>query len=262
MPNEKRTDLNCTDTPSTTARRELNRYIGFDVYDKADNKIGTLDCLWSDHTGQPAFLGVKTGWIFGKTHVVPAKNAEVNEKSGIIRLPYPESLIKGAPAFDADMMLDEATERDIYNYYHEEFPMEERPRFDIGSEPKAAEETRIPLREEELKVGKRQVEAGGVRLRKIVRTETVNQPVELQREEIVIERVAASDAGAASGEAFAEQDIFIPLRREEPVVQTESRVREEVRASKRTETERQQVSGNVRKEDVQVERKDREGSES
>ena len=41
------------------------------------------------------------------------------------------------------------------------------------------------------KVGKREVEYGGVRLRKVVKTEVVNQPVELTREEIVIERVPA-----------------------------------------------------------------------
>src|SRR4051812_27790295 len=46
----------------------------------------------------------------------------------------------------------------------------------------------IPLYEESLNVGKREVEAGAVRLRKIVRTETVNQPVELRHEEVVIDR--------------------------------------------------------------------------
>jgi len=100
-------------------------------------------------------------------------------------------------------------------------------------------------------VGKRQVEVGSVRLRKIVRTETVNQPVEIQREEIVIERVPASGQ-PASGKAFENQDIYIPLRREEPVVQKESRVREEVKVSKKSQTERQNVSQQVRREELDV----------
>ena len=110
----------------------------------------------------------------------------------------------------------------------------------------------IRLKEEELKVGKREVQAGGIRLHKIVRTETVNQPVELKREEIVIERVPAQ--GQASNESFGEEDIFIPLRREEAVVEKTSRVREEVRVGKKTEVDRRQVTEQVRKEDIQVDR--------
>lgn len=247
----------------TGETRDLNQFIDFDVVDKKNDKVGTLDCLWSDHTGEPAFLGVKTGWVFGKTHVVPAHYAEVNQSARIIRLPYDAEMIKGAPAYDADRAMDDATEREIYDYYHisNRPGYEESARYDTGLEHEASaprregEETaRIQLHEEEVRVGKRQVEVGGVRLRKIIRTETVNQPVELQREEVVIERVPASEAGTATGEISSEQEVFIPLRREEAVVQKEARVTEEIRARKATETERQQVSETVRKEDVQVEK--------
>src|SRR5437588_5149152 len=56
----------------------------------------------------------------------------------------------------------------------------------------------IPLYEETVNVGKREVETGAVRLRKVVRTETVNQPVQLRHEEIVIDREPAN--GAPSGQ--------------------------------------------------------------
>ena len=65
--------------------QNLSRYIGHDVVDRNGNNVGTLECLWSDHTGQPAFLGVKTGWFMGKTHVVPAQRAEINEAARVIR---------------------------------------------------------------------------------------------------------------------------------------------------------------------------------
>jgi hypothetical protein len=29
--------------------RDLSQYIGYDVVDRNDSKIGRLDCLWSDH---------------------------------------------------------------------------------------------------------------------------------------------------------------------------------------------------------------------
>jgi uncharacterized protein (TIGR02271 family) len=100
------------------------------------------------------------------------------------------------------------------------------------------------------------VEYGGLRLRKIIRTETVNQPVELKREEVVVERVPGERA-RAEGKAFEQEEIYIPLRREEAVVQKEAVVREQVNVRKRAETERQTVSEQVRKEDVEMDRSGR-----
>ena len=48
--------------------------------------------------------------------------------------------------------------------------------------------------------------------------------------------------------------LAVPLRREEPVIEKEARVREEIRARKTTGTEQRTVSGEVRKEDVEVEK--------
>jgi uncharacterized protein (TIGR02271 family) len=234
---------------------DFSNYIGHDVVDSNNNKIGTLECLWTDHTGQPAFLGVKTGW-FGKTHVVPTHTAKVSPQQRTIRLPYDADRVKKAPSYDGDVQLNEATEREIYGYYGIQMS-EERRRDQVRQATGAAsgrERTSVPLREEELKVGKREVEHGGVRLRKIVRTETVNQPVELKREEVVVERVPGNRAAQAGGKAFEEEELYIPLRREEPVVEKETRVREEVRVGKRAETERRTVSEQVRKEDVQIDR--------
>ena len=116
------------------------------------------------------------------------------------------------------------------------------------------EQASVKLTEEQLKVGKREVVAGGVRLRKIIRTETVNQPVELRREELVIERVPANEATGRAQHEFQQREIYVPLRREEAVIQKEARVREEVRVRKDARTEKQTVSDQVRKEDVEIER--------
>ena len=79
------------------------------------------------------------------------------------------------------------------------------------------------MTEEEVRVGKRTVDAGQVRLRKIVRTEIVNQPVEIRHEDVVIERVSADQvrAGAATSD-FKEETIDVPLTREEVVVSKEA----------------------------------------
>ena len=94
---------------------------------------------------------------------------------------------------------------------------------------KAAEEIQIILHEEQLRVGKREVSAGEVQLRKTVRTEQVNVPVE-----------------------FKEETIDVPLTREEAVVSKEAHVTGAVRVKKTAQTETQQVSEQVRKEDVEV----------
>ena len=105
-------------------------------------------------------------------------------------------------------------------------------------------------------MGKRNVDAGAVRLRKIIRTETVNTPVELRREDVVVERVAAKDMrpGDIAAADFKAEDLNITLHREEAVVAKETVVTGAVRLRKTAETETQNVSDTVRKEDVEVDR--------
>jgi uncharacterized protein (TIGR02271 family) len=56
--------------------------------------------------------------------------------------------------------------------------------------------TEVPLSEEEVKVGKRTVGSGEVKLQKKVSTEQVNVPVELKREDVVIGTRSCSRDGA------------------------------------------------------------------
>ncbi len=236
------------------ASRNLERYLDYDVVDQSDNKIGTLECIWSDHMGEPAFVGVRTGWILGKTHVVPADAVEVSEATRKIRLPYSEEKVKDAPSYPVDTEINEQQEREVYRYYGVGTEAQATPAETAQTETTQTtpEMATIQLSEEELKVGKRKVEVGGVRLRKIVRTEPVNQPVELEREEIVIERVPADQAHTGRQKAFNEQEVYIPLRREEAVVQKEAKLREEVRARKSTKTDRKDISEQVRREDIDI----------
>lgn len=241
----------------------VQRLMGYEIRDRDEEEIGEVHNLWLDDTGQPIFLGVKTGWFFGKNHVVPVYGAQVNNNQEIIRLPFTKEKIQGAPTNDADQEISDTHVQEILEYYEagglfngggvessKGSPAVKRD----DSRERSTEEARVKLHEEELKVGKREVSAGGIRLRKIVRTEIVNQPVELRREEIVVERVPG-DQRVSGGEAtFAEEDIFIPLRREEAVVQKETRVKEEVRIGKKAEVDTKRISEKVRSEDVEIER--------
>lgn len=232
---------------------EYERMIGYDVEDKDGGKVGTVETLWEDHTGQPAFLGIRTGWLgLGKIHVVPAHYAAYSDRSHAIRLPFDEETIKSAPDFDAESEFTDEGEARLYDYYQGRGIETSFHEGDIR-DTEADRDRTVSLSEERLNVGKREVEAGGVRLRKVIKSETVNQPVELKREEIEIERVPASGRGDSD---FREEDIYIPLRREVAETTKETQQREEIRLKKKTETDREQVSGDVRREDVEI---DREG---
>jgi uncharacterized protein (TIGR02271 family) len=239
-----------------TQTGELGRFIDYTVVDRDNEKVGTVDAVWEDHTGEPSYLAIRTGWLgLGKAHVVPAQAAQVNEAKRHIKLPYTAEQVKNAPAFDSQDDITSESEYTISSHFG--LNTEPPRRSDDGVAPLARprDEARVQLKEEELKVGKREVEYGGVRLRKIVRTETVNQPVELKREEIVVERVPV-ESGAVAGDVsdFGDEEIYVPLRREEAVVEKTTRVREEVRLGKRTETENETVSDTIRREDVEIDR--------
>jgi uncharacterized protein (TIGR02271 family) len=113
--------------------------------------------------------------------------------------------------------------------------------------------TVIPLYQESIKVGKREVETGTVRVRKIVKTETINQPVELRHEEVVIDRQPATQAEPGS-QAFQEQDFTIHLKREEPVVEKTVSSSGEIVVQTRQASEQTNLTAQVRREDIDVAR--------
>jgi uncharacterized protein (TIGR02271 family) len=113
----------------------------------------------------------------------------------------------------------------------------------------------MPLREEELDVEKTQRTAGHMRLRKVVHTELRNITVPVQKEEVIVERVPAGEARDRDPDsAFREQEISMPIREEEIDINKRTVVREEVKLGKQSHTEHQKVSGEVRREDVEIER--------
>jgi uncharacterized protein (TIGR02271 family) len=111
----------------------------------------------------------------------------------------------------------------------------------------------VPLHQETLNVGKREVDTGSVTLKKIVKTETVNQPVELRREEIVIDRNNNTGESAANkilAQPFTEEQTTIPLKREEAVINKQTVPAGEVVIHKRWTTEQQNATAQVRREDI------------
>jgi stress response protein YsnF len=116
----------------------------------------------------------------------------------------------------------------------------------------------IPVYEESLQVGKRDVTGGSVRIRKFSTTETVNQPLELTQEKVTVSRGPASGQ-PASGQAanpqsqpFQDQTFEIPLRSQEPMISKQVTAQGQVMVQVQTEVLHTNVQGQVRREQVQV----------
>jgi uncharacterized protein (TIGR02271 family) len=108
--------------------------------------------------------------------------------------------------------------------------------------------------EEELRVGRRTRQRGRVRLRKYVTTDEVTQTVPVRREEVRLEQEPPADAGAETGDAEGtDGGSEVVLHEEQPVVEKRVVPRERVRLAKEVVTGEEQVTGEVRKEHIDVE---------
>jgi len=115
----------------------------------------------------------------------------------------------------------------------------------------------VPVVEEQLQVGKREVERGGVRVETHVTEKPVEENVELREEHVNVERrpVDYTFHGTES-EAFKESLVEIREAYEELVVNKKARVVEEVVVNKEVEQHTETVHETLRRTDVNVEQID------
>jgi uncharacterized protein (TIGR02271 family) len=110
--------------------------------------------------------------------------------------------------------------------------------------------------QEELKVGKRKVDTGGVRVQRHTTEEPVSEQVSLHQEKAKVERHPVDrPATAAEMSAFGKDDKTIEVREttEEPVVSKTARVVEEVNVGKQSSDRTETINEKVRRTDVDVE---------
>ena len=119
------------------------------------------------------------------------------------------------------------------------------------------EEQVVPVVEEQLRVGKREVERGSVRVRSYLVEEPVREQVNLREERVEVERrpvdrpVQPGDTGV-----FRDRTVEVSATGEEAVVGKEARVKEEIVVRKEADQRTETVEDRVRrtKVDVQGER--------
>ena len=254
---------------------EIGRIAGAEVRGPDDAKIGTAGKVYvNDTTGEPAWVIVSTGLLGRSETFVPLRGASWDGE--VLRLPYDKSLVKGAPHKDPDGHLTVEEEQELYGYFGVDAAVgdavtrtdepatqdAEAPETRYAEEP-VAQSADEPVRddamtrsEEHLEVDTEQLETGRARLRKYVVTEEQTVTVPVSHEEVRVEREPITDDNrdaALAGEPITEAEHEVVLHEERPVVTTQAEPVERVRLGTETVTEEQRVTGEIRREQIELE---------
>uniref|UniRef100_UPI003F497DEF DUF2382 domain-containing protein n=1 Tax=Pseudarthrobacter oxydans TaxID=1671 RepID=UPI003F497DEF len=258
---------------------------GGNVIGNDGSKIGSIGQIYADdETSEPTWVTVKTGLFGTKESFVPVR--EATQEGNDLVVPYTKDTVKDAPSVDPDGHLSPEEEDRLYAHYGlsggtgagyagtaERSAVDGTDRdTDLtlgGDADRTADRDTVghdvsgpttddamTRSEEQLNVGTRREETGRARLRKYVTTENVTTTVPVQREEVRIEREPITDTNrgdALDGPAISEEEHEVILHEERPVVEKETVPVERVRLEKDTVTDQEQVTEEVRKENIDVE---------
>ena len=255
------------------------------VTDQGD-RVGDVGQIYlDDTTGAPSWVTVRTG-LFGTAETfVPVDSARLSGRDLVVA--YAKDTIKTAPRVDADGSLSPEEEQTLYRHYglrsvdfdaadqnpgregvgdapsdlddHSETAGHRRDLSDksVGQDRSGpTTDTAMTRSEEHLAVGTRTVESGRARLRKYVVTEQVSETVPVRHEEARLVREPITDANrgnALTGPAISEEEHEVVLHAETPVVDKTAVPVERIKLNTATVTSQETVSGDVRKEQIEVE---------
>ncbi|WP_242918313.1 YsnF/AvaK domain-containing protein [Pontibacter liquoris] len=136
--------------------------------------------------------------------------------------------------------------------------------YDTNRQPRSRTEESdiIPVIEENVRIDKRVVETGRVHISKNVHEERVTVDVPTTHEEIDVQRIAVNKYVEAPPEIRYEGDTtIIPVMREEAVVVKRLVLVEELHVTKRVVRTHEPEEVTLRKEEIQVNREDRNSAD-
>jgi uncharacterized protein (TIGR02271 family) len=114
------------------------------------------------------------------------------------------------------------------------------------------EDVVIPVIEEELRVGKREYDAGGMRVSTRVASVPVDKTVTIREEHVNVERRVIDRTIDPNDDAFRERSLDLRASSEEPVFEKRARVVEEIRLHKDNTERVETVHDTLRHTDVQI----------
>ena len=117
-----------------------------------------------------------------------------------------------------------------------------------------AGEIRMPVVKEELRIGKRQITSGGVRVYSQVTETPVEEEIRLREQRVTVDRRPVDRALTPGEAAFEDEAIEVTESHEEPIILKAARVTEEVVVKKENTERTETVRDTVRRKDVEVEK--------
>lgn len=242
--------------------------IGSTAYAQDGSKLGRIGQVFlDDESGRPEFITVHTGLFGTSESFVPVAEATVDGDS--VSVPFSKDQVKEAPNVDLDgRHLDESEEQRLYEHYGisslsaGRFGDADASGDGLRANSGDGYDTSGPTTddamtrsEERVRVGTASEEAGRVRLRKYVTTETETHTVPVRKERAVIEREPITEGNvdaATDGPIISEEEHEVVLREERPVVEKVAEPVERVRLGTESTTEEETVTEAVRKEHIET----------
>ena len=256
----------------------LRGWGGHDLVDRDGVKAGSIVDLYIDEqTKQPTWGLVRTGLLGSRQTLVPMGQATVPlavivSGAGSVQVPFESATILDAPSVAVGEEISEATAIALRRYHglgDPPAPAEgdhgpsDTESLDAGAEPAAkttaamtspsTEPSGTMIRsEEELRVLLRR-RARRVRVQRYVVTDYVTTTIPVRREELRLVEALGDEASRTAPPALPGGASWeMVLHQEEPVVSKQVVARERVRLSVQTITEHRRISGEVRKERIEV----------
>ena len=267
----------------------LEQIKGATAYDPSGEKIGKIHELYLDgQSREPKWASVHTG-LFGMTEsLVPLAGARPDGEDSV-RVAVAKSAVKDAPHVDIGERISPADEATLAQYYGLRStrptspPPSPQPGPDStpsnggkhlrgaapalggigGTSANTSAHTAEPATsatthtgpemirsEERLQVGTERTASGTARLNKHVVTEQRTVQVPVTHEEVRVERAAISDPAHVRDTRLADDQREVTLHEDQVVVSKESVPVERVRLAVDEVTENQQVTEDVRREEI------------
>lgn len=246
---------------------------GMDLYTQGGEKIGSTADALVDPEGRFRYLVIDTGiGNMGKKILLPIGLAYIDYNARRITVDgLSKTQVEHLPEYTDRMTVDYDYEeqvrgvyrpmtstgasdqtstasynRDTYNY------QQDASLYDLNEQ----KHQNIKLYEERLIASKTRIKTGEVAVGKHIETETARVSVPLEKERVVIERVASTNTSTvvSAGEAnFQEGEVArIEVYEETPDIRKEAFVREEVRVRKVVDQDTVEAEETIRREELDV----------
>jgi hypothetical protein len=104
--------------------REARGLIGLAVVDDQGERIGSFAGTWVDpSTHCVEFMGLRSSWLFRSTHLIPARNVQVEQGQAVVRVEFPAEFLKRAPRYNPKAELSDVEKQGINAYYGHFVPL-------------------------------------------------------------------------------------------------------------------------------------------